>query len=253
MNRQQRLRFAQNINKEHRWIISYADFLTLLFAFFAFLFSISTLEDEKFQQVSQTLLQLFDVRPSSIEPIELNRTPTGPDIFNPLYKPEPLPGTDIDNANTERYASESSLLDIKAQLNESFEQLIRERLFSVSGNESWIQLQLSNSVSFSENSADINDQAEAVLYEIGKLLTGLPMPVSVEGFSSEDEDQGWVLSSQRAVAVVQYLQNAGVRGERLSATAFASFQPRMTNDVDSTDGRIQIVVSGFAGAEQTLE
>lgn len=247
MNREKRSRFSPPVDREHRWVISYADFLTLLFAFFAFLFSISSLQNDKFKEVSATLLQLFDVKPSSVDPIEMQTTPEGPDIFNPLYKPEPLPGTDIDNAGTERYNKESTLLDIQQQISQSFAQLIQDQLFSVSGDESWIEIQLSDSVTFLPGSADITDEAEAVLYEIGKILADGLFPVSIEGYSvvSEEVDvDGWGLTSQRSVNVLRYLENAGVDGQRLSAVAFSHYQPS-SGTLPFLNGRISIVVAGF--------
>ncbi|MEJ2044421.1 MAG: flagellar motor protein MotB [Reinekea sp.] len=248
MNAERRARFDVNDAREHRWVISYADFLTLLFAFFVFLFSISSLEVEKYQQVSATLLQLFDVAPSSIEPIELAATPEGPDIFNPLYQPEPLPGTDIDVADTERYSQASSLLDIQASLNKSFEQLIEGQLFSVSGDEAWIEIQIANSILFSSGAADISDNAEAILYEIGKLLSGENVPIAIEGYSEIAEaataEQGWSLSSQRAINVLLYLQRAGIAGERLSSIAFSHYQPDSTENI-AGGARVSIVVAGF--------
>jgi len=249
MNQQQRAKFKGKQNREFRWIISYADFLTLLFAFFAFLFSISTLQNEKFQEVSSTLLQLFDVKPSSIDPIELLATPQGPDMFNPLFKPEPLPGTQIDLADTEVYSLESSLLDIQQKISESFAQLIENQLFSVSGDESWIEIQIADSVTFLPGSADITNRAEAILYEIGKLLAESSLPVAVEGYSLASEDafgqDGWALSSTRAVNVLRYLQRSGVSGQRLSAIAFSQYQPVSNTIGTDVDGKISIVVAGF--------
>lgn len=249
MNRAHRERFQPQIHQEQRWMISYADFITLLFAFFAFLFSISTLQDDKFDEVSATLLQLFDVKPTSTDPIELLTTPQGPDVFNPLYQPEPLPGTDINVASPEKFNTQSSLLDIRAQMNDSFAQLIKDQLFSVAGSEQWIEIQIADSVTFLPGAADINDQAEAVLYEIGKLLADIPLPVSVEGYSLAEEEtngrDGWALSTERAVNVLRYLQQAGVASPRLSAVGFSHHQPKFSSDVNSTTGRISIVVSGF--------
>ena len=249
MNQQQRLRFTARSQQEQRWIISYADFLTLLFAFFVFLFAISSLEKDKFQQVSATLLQLFDVKPSSVDPIEMPATPAGPDVFNPLYQPEPLPGTKIDLRDTESYSQASSLLNIQASLNESFAQLISGQLFSVSGDEAWIEIQIANSILFSEGAADISDSAEAILYEVGKILAPETVAVAIEGYSVPEEavgaGNGWALSAQRATSVLQYLQNAGVAGERLSAVAFAHYQPTSQQDI-AQGARVSIVVAGFA-------
>jgi chemotaxis protein MotB len=249
MNSLKRRRFERQTSLEHRWIISYADFLTLLFAFFAFLFSVSSLQNEKFQEVSATLLQIFDVKPSSVDPIELTSTPQGPDFFNPLYQPEPIPGTQIDVANTEKFAQQSSLLEVKQQMGEAFEQLIQERLFSVSGDESWLEIEISDSVTFLPGSADITNQAEAVLYEVGKLLSTVNLPIAVEGYSLETEvnndAQSWALSAARAVNVIGYLQQAGVPGLQLSAVAFSHHQPAWLSDNLIDAGRISIVVAGF--------
>jgi len=250
MNRYKRLKFASTTSKEHRWIISYADFLTLLFAFFAFLFSISTLENEKFKEVSATLLQLFDVRPSSIEPIELISTPQGPDIFNPLYQPEPIPATKVDLSDSEKFHKQSSLIDIQTLMGESFSQLIEQQLFSVSGDESWIEIQIADSVTFFSGSADITNRAEAILYEVGKMLADINLPVAVEGYSLESEItpgvDGWTLSSQRAINVARYLQQAGVQGQRLSAVSFSHYQPLLNIENELAEsGKISIVVAGF--------
>lgn len=245
MKKEKRLRFSANRASEHRWIISYADFLTLLFAFFAFLFSVSSLEKEKFKQVSETLLQIFDVKPSAIEPLELAATPEGPDLFNPLYQPDPLPATSVELADTAEYHQQSSLIDIQNQLGESFQQLVEQQLFSVSGNESWIEIQIADSVTFFSGSADITNQAEAILYEIGKQLRAVPLPVKVEGYADVSEPllsgDHWGLSARRATNVVRYLQNAGVDGQKLSAVAFGPYQPAYENRA----GRISIVVAGF--------
>lgn len=253
MNADQRNKFSRPSNLEHRWIISYADFMTLLFAFFVFLFSISTIEKDKFEQVSQTLLQIFDVRPTAVKPIELNATPQGPDVFNPLFQPEPLQGKNIDMSDSEIYQKESSLLDIQSKINDQFEQIIKDRLFSVSGNESWIEIEIADSIIFSAGSADINNEAESILYEIGKLLSTISLPVAIEGRVSHEELEeigvasSWNLSSQRAINVLQYIERFGVSGERLTAVAFSGYQPNWVteNNTIVEQSSVSIIVAGF--------
>ncbi len=253
MNSQQRNKFASQSSLEHRWIISYADFMTLLFAFFVFLFSISTIEKDKFEQVSQTLLQIFDVKPTAVKPIELNATPQGPDVFNPLFEPEPLQGKNIDMSDSEVYQKESSLLDIQAKINDQFDQIIKDKLFSVSGSDSWIEIEIADSIIFSSGSADINNEAESILYEIGKLLSTNSLPVAIEGrvslaeMSELDAAGGWRLSSERAANVLRYIERSGVSGERLSAVAFSGYQPKwvVKNNTIVGQASVSIVVAGF--------
>jgi len=233
-----------------RWMVSYADFLTLLFAFFVFLYAISAVDEAKFQAVSQNLLQIFDVRPSSIDPIELNATPQGPDVFNPLFRPDPIPSTREDVSDTETFQRESTLLQVRQQVDEQFQQLIQDQLISVSGTENWLAINLEEPVLFSPGSADITSSAEAVLYEVAKVLAPLQNPVSVEGYTDATPTgtdlSNWGLSASRAVSVVEYLQQAGVAGERLSALGFGQYQPRFdeTNAARSErNRRVSIVIT----------
>lgn len=252
-----RRRFHQRFEGSQplRWMISYADFLTLLFAFFAFLYAISSINEEKFQSVSRTLLQIFDVEPSSVEPIELQNTPQGPDVYNPLYRPEPIPSTREDLADTEPYHRESTLLELRQRTEDRFQQLIQDQLVSVSGSANWLEINLEEPVLFSPGSADITDSAEALLYEVAKLLAPLDNPVAIEGYTDlspagGEFDNNWALSAMRAANVVRYLERAGVAGERLSAVGFGEYQPRFdeTNPVRAArNRRVSIVVTRLNG------
>lgn len=260
MRRRRRYHQRFAASRTDRWMISYADFLTLLFAFFAFLYAISSIDQEKYQAVSRNLLQIFEVRPSSVDPIELEATPQGPDFFNPLYRPEPIPSTREDLADTEPYHRESTLLELRQQVEAGFQQLIQDQLISVSGNENWLEISLQEPILFSPGSADITDRAEAVLYEVAKLLAPLAHPVAVEGYTDRSPAGGdfvsnWNLSAARAANVVRYLENAGVEGERLSALGFGEYQPRFeeTNPVRSArNRRVSIVVSRLDLPNRTM-
>lgn len=248
--RRQRRRNRFQSDQSQRWMISYADFLTLLFAFFVFLYAISSLDESKFQAVSQNLLQIFDVRPSSVAPLELKATPQGPDVFNPLYRPEPIPSTRENLSDTETYQQESTLLQVRQRVDEQFQQLIQDQLISVSGTENWLAINLQEPVLFSPGSADITASAEAVLYEVADLLAPLRNPVAVEGYTDSTPSAGgmsnWGLSALRAVSVVEYLQQAGVAGERLSALGFGEYQPRFEESNEARaerNRRVSIVIT----------
>lgn len=247
-------------SQSNRWMISYADFLTLLFAFFVFLYAISTIDEQKYQSVSRNLLQIFDVHPSSVDPIELDATPPGPDFFNPLYRPEPIPSTREDLADTEPYHQESTLLQLRQRVGSGFQQLIEDQLISVTGNENWLEISLQEPILFSSNSADITNRAEEILYEIAKLLAPLPHPVAVEGYTDRTPAGGafatnWNLSVQRAANVVRYLEEAGIAGERLSAIGFGQYQPVFdeSNPVRAArNRRVSIVVSRLTASDSVL-
>lgn len=238
-------------NQSQRWMLSYADFLTLLFAFFVFLYAISSVDSAKFEAVSRNLLQIFQVEPTSIRPIELEATPAGPDFFNPLYRPEPIASTREDLADTEIYHQESTLLEVRQEIEAYFQQQLNDQLVSITGNSDWMAIDLDEPVLFSPGSADITAQAEAILYEVAALLAPLELPVAVEGYTDRSPpggrfDDNWTLSVLRAANVVRYLQTAGIAGERLSAVGFGEYQPRFdeTNEARTArNRRVSIVVT----------
>ena len=249
MNRHKRARFVSSSSKEHRWILSYADFLTLLFAFFVFLFSISSLEPAKFKEVSASLTQVFDVQPSPIESTEPIVPPgQGPDFFSPLSQVELNLVTKVEQNDAKRLQQQAALLDIQQQLSQQFAPLIEQQLFSINGTEAWIEIQIADSITFSPGSADITNNAEAMLYEVGKILSELSLPVTVEGYSLSQESTSslasWQLSAQRAINVLSYLQRAGIQGQRLSATAFGHYQPTRAG-ARAQQGTLSILVAGF--------
>lgn len=228
MNRLKRQRFVSSAAKEQRWILSYADFLTLLFAFFVFLFSISSLEQATFNQVNASLTEAFDVQSPPIDLAPLTTPDPGPDFFS-ARSPRPLNGAaDVDPDGAERL-QQAALLDTQQQLQQQFAALIEQQLFRVSGSEAWIEIQIADSITFAPGSATITNSAEAMLYEVGKILAELRLPVAVEGYSLRQESTtargSWQLSAQRAINVLSYLQRAGVQGQRLSAMAFGHYQP----------------------------
>ena len=95
MNRTKRQRFVSNDSKKQRWLLSYVNFLTLMVAFLVFVFSVSSLEPKKFEEVSATLLQIFDVRPTQIDQIKLHETNLRLNFFEPLRQPVAMPATQV--------------------------------------------------------------------------------------------------------------------------------------------------------------
>ena len=105
----------------------------------------------------------------------------------------------------------------------------------MSGTASLIETLIANSITFLPGTADSSNNAAAVLYEVGKVLAQLKLPVVVEGCSVSQETNrsiaGWQLSAQRAINILNYLQRAGIQGQRLSARVFAHSQAPLSGDV----------------------
>lgn len=237
------------VNQE-RWLISYADFITLLFAFFVVMYSISQVNDSKYQMLSDTFIEAFNqptnaktsTEPQdnisasvSITPIDLGKSAIT-DSSSPPNTTEPV-------SSSEPVKTSDELTQISDLVSEKFTQLINDQMIQVSSNELWLQIELKDSILFSSGSADTSEQAQKIFDEIAGILQNYSNPVQVEGFTdnipinSLKYPTNWELSTARASAIVKYLASKGVAPERLSAVGYGEYQPVAANSTEQ--GRAQ--------------
>lgn len=64
-----------DLHNKERWLVSYADFITLLFAFFVVMYSVSSVNEGKYKVLSETLTGVFNAPQRSFQPIEVGDQP----------------------------------------------------------------------------------------------------------------------------------------------------------------------------------
>ena len=235
-----RRRHAEVHVNQERWLVSYADFITLLFAFFVVMYSISQVNQSKYRVLSETFEHAFNSRQlttdtTSSNPIEKIINPI--QVGEPALSPDPS-AIDVEQESAGEAASTSSgqLQEISALVNERFADLINDELVSVSSNELWLQIELKDSILFASGGTDLSLQAQAIFDEIAGILKGYPNPIQVEGYTDNIPinnpryPSNWELSSARASAIVKLLAARGVAPQRLSAVGFGEFQPVASNE-----------------------
>lgn len=244
-----RRRQEVHVNQE-RWLISYADFITLLFAFFVVMYSISQVNDSKYRVLSDTFIEAFN-QPSHTQPISdakdnvasSTSTIAPIDLGNPAVTETASVDVDEPVAPNEPVRTSDELTQISDLVSEKFTQLINDQMIQVSSNELWLQIELKDSILFSSGSADTSEQAQKIFDEIADILKGYSNPVQVEGFTdnipikSVKYPTNWELSTARACAIVKYLASKGIAPERLSAVGYGEYQPVAANDTEQ--GRAQ--------------
>ena len=235
-----RRRHAEVHVNQERWLVSYADFITLLFAFFVVMYSISQVNKSKYRVLSETFEHAFNSRQlttdtTSSNPIEKIINPI--QVGEPALSPDPS-AIDVEQESAGEAASTSSgqLQEISALVNERFADLINDELVSVSSNELWLQIELKDSILFASGGTDLSLQAQAIFDEIAGILKGYSNPIQVEGYTDNIPinnpryPSNWELSSARASAIVKLLAARGVAPQRLSAVGFGEFQPVASNE-----------------------
>jgi chemotaxis protein MotB len=220
-----------------RWLVSYADFITLLFAFFVVMYSISSINEGKYKILSDSLTGVFNQPDRAIKPI-----PVG-ELRPRTIEPAP---TQVDDESPQ--SSSDSLVSIASSIREAFGELIETEQLRVSGNELWIEIELSSSLLFTSGDAIPNGAAFDIIEKVAKILAPYENPIHVEGFTDNLPIQtaqfptNWELSTARAATIVRMLSLDGVSPGRLAAVGYGEFQPVADNTTAEGRGRNRRVV-----------
>lgn len=214
-----------------RWLVSYADFITLLFAFFVVMYSISSINEGKYKILSETLTGVFNQPDRSIKPI-----PVGDDRPRTTQQPN-----DAMQQGGEDNVDGDPLMQISDAVRQQFGDLIASEQLSVRGNELWIEITLNSSLLFPSGDAMPADAAFGIVEKVARILAPYQNPIHVEGFTDNvpihnaQYPTNWELSTARAASIVRLLAQDGVAPSRLAAVGYGEFQPVADNA--SAEGR----------------
>jgi len=227
-----------SVNHE-RWLVSYADFITLLFAFFVVMYSISQVNQSKYRVLSNTLLEAFsDEGARAIDVIqvgELSRSSEPSVIDTPamveVVGEEGTKGQPGDGA----FDKTAELPQLSDMFEDEFADLITDEQVQIHSNEFWLEIELKAGILFDSANAEPSIVAESIFADMAQLLKGWDNPIQVEGFTDNIPinnsrfPSNWELSAARASSVVKLLMKGGVAPERLSAVGYGEFQPVASN------------------------
>ncbi|KXO10241.1 MULTISPECIES: flagellar motor protein MotD [Marinobacter] len=237
-----------DLHNKERWLISYADFITLLFAFFVVMYSVSSVNEGKYKVLSETLTGVFNAPQRSVQPVQVGDQP----VRVPTSSPEdviPPPVAEAPrNPQLDAESRTQALRTMADQLTMEFDELINQGVVSLETNEQWLELNLPNSMLFSSGDAEPHYDAFQVIEKIATVLRNRDNAIKVEGFTDNQPirtsrfPSNWELSSARASAVARMLMMEGVEPERLAAVGYGQYQPVARNDTEEGRRRNRRVV-----------
>ncbi|MDR3231599.1 MAG: flagellar motor protein MotB [Synergistaceae bacterium] len=206
------------------YMATYGDMVTLILCFFVLLFSMSSIDSQKFQKMLISLRgSLGAMKGGKTMEEEIEPYPADPS------KPEVNPGSSQNYEMDTRHVAHTIESYLRTQgLDKTIEVTINQRGVAVS---------LSDQFLFNSGSAELKSDGQRVLYKIATLIRNEVPAVSVEGHTDSVPLHGgiyrdnWGLSSSRAAAVVSYLETSGgFSSGKLQAVGYASTHPVVPND-----------------------
>lgn len=233
----------QEHDNRDRWLVSYADFITLLFAFFVVMYSVSSVNEGKYRVLSNSLTTAFGKDSSNISPIILGKTPKtsfvspaddNKAIFNIDIK-RPITGVLLDKDRDDGFGEGEALESIYLELEQGMKTLIDDGLVKVDVGNNGVEVEINNSILFQSGSSSLQKMAVPALQKIAKILIGKPYFVQVEGFTdnvpikTEIFPSNWELSAARSASVVHLFMRNGVTPKNMSAIGYGEYQPVASN------------------------
>ncbi|HEY8354514.1 MAG TPA: flagellar motor protein MotD [Methylophilaceae bacterium] len=232
-------KFEVERDNHDRWMVSYADFITLLFAFFVVMYAVSVINQNKYQRLADSLGSAFGTIRLTEKSGTAESAVTGTRAGDSFIKPFPAVQMRNEKWRREREAMTAMALGVSQAL----APLIEQGDVRVVQNHRGIRIDIGSSILFASGSADLEVGALPVLLEVAERLAGKSNAIQVEGHTDDVPIRNylffsnWELSAARASSVVRLLEQNGIEAERLSAVGYGSSRPVAGND--TAEGRAQ--------------
>ncbi|MGC2061824.1 MAG: OmpA family protein [Thermodesulfovibrionales bacterium] len=219
-----------------RWVVSYADFITLLFAFFTAMYAISRVDTGKLQLFTGSMRTAFRAAPVQTSPVIEGIVPIPQDI-----------------------------LKLEKEVNRAIALLKTPEDISVRRDDRGVVISVGDNVLFDVGQAMVKESSIQALSVIASVITRVPNYVVVEGHTDNvpvsnprsKYSSNWELSTARATSILQYfLSNYSLPAERFSASGYAEFRPLASNATPqgrTKNRRVDIVLLSTAERESVQE
>lgn len=232
-----RPKHRQEDENHERWLITYSDMITLLLVFFIVLYSMSQVQQIRFNAVINSLKTAF----------------SGQTILNNYEIPKtdntvmpPVPKKKVNQAN------EKKLNQLYVKMQQYIKKNQLQTQVTLNNIPEGVQISFKDNILFDTGSAALKTGAQPVLNEIGGLLRELQNEVSVEGYTDNQPitsgryPSNWELSGARARSVMYYMINhQHIVPKRMRFVGYGQYKPRAKNDTPAhraLNRRVNIIV-----------
>jgi chemotaxis protein MotB len=254
---------------DERWLLTYADMITLLFALFIILFSISVVNTSKFELLKRTLADAFsagvldngsavlpETKADTVAPI----TESPPNIVDAISPPTSV--TLVNSQASPQQALETQQLEeVKRKIEKEAAQAGFKGKITATVNERGLAIRiLTDGVLFDSGSFVLRPEGKRLLAPIGASIKNLPNTVRIEGHTDSDPIHNGILRNNRwlgatrALAVTDYLvEGHGVPEERIRPMSFGDTRAVAPNDTaehKQQNRRVEMLVLREQGAPQ---
>lgn len=254
-----RRRREEEHENHERWLVSYADFITLLFAFFVVMYAVSSVNEGKYKVLSNSLVNAFSNTTAQAggQPIAVMQ---GAPIMipPPLTKPDALPATA--KAEEKKVEQRQNMKKVANQIMDALQPLVAQGKVRLLETSRGVTIEINDSILFPPGQAKLQPASGSAMFAIAQVLANTDFPITIEGHTDNVPiatpafPSNWELSAMRATTVLRLFNDAGVGAERLTAIGYGETRPVETNTTPegkARNRRVSILIDSNRPEEPT--
>lgn len=249
-----RKRREEEHENHERWLVSYADFITLLFAFFVVMYAISSVNEGKYKVLSNSLSNAFTnttAQPGGQPIAVIQGAPPIPP--RPIAKPDKLP-------DQKKVEQRQKMKNIAGNIMEALQPLVAQGKVRLLETSRGVTIEINDSILFQPGQAKLQAASINAMLAIAQVLAASDFPITIEGhtdnipISTPQFPSNWELSAMRATTVLRLFNDGGVGAERLTAIGYGETRPVETNTTlegRARNRRVSILIDSNRPEEPT--
>jgi chemotaxis protein MotB len=215
-----------------RWLVSYADFITLLFAFFVVMYAVSSVNQNKYRDFSSSLNHAFGRHNAKLNRNLPAVAPSSQGHSGTLT----LNALPLMRIKQERLRQErENMTGLAIELANTLSPLIKAGQLKIIQNNEGLRIDISDNIIFAPGSATLAPSSIALLEKIAEGLSDDQHRLQIEGHTDNvpihnmEFYSNWELSAVRASSLVRMFAMQGIDEARLSAIGFGAARPIADN------------------------
>ncbi len=234
---------AEEHDNHERWLVSYADFITLLFAFFVVMYALSSVNEGKYRILSSSMVSAF------------RNVPVNSSGQTPMVVPTPASVTKASLASKAQEAvkqkQREKMRNVAKEILEVMAPLIEQGKVRVLETSRGVTIEINDSILFSPGQAVLQPQLIKAMQSVAEVLVAADFPITIEGHTDNvpikntQFPSNWELSAVRATTVLRLFADAGIAAGRLTAIGYADtrpVEPNLLADGRARNRRVSILI-----------
>ena len=269
MNKHKARRHSIEPENVDRWLVSYADYMTLLFALFVVLYAMAMVNEKSFETATESIGKVFQAdnelpknRGHGDDILEVNSSKTNKKLYGngilDVAGPELTEGEKIASNISDSQVG-TSLTSLETELHTALYELVESGFAQLQVDGDWLEIELNSGLLFPSGSSSTTAAAQTILSVIYDVLGQTSNFVRIRGYTDNEPinneifSSNWELSVYRAAAILHILEELKMSPARMAIEGYGEFYPSADNATAlgrSKNRKVVIAVSKY-GIEKT--